>query len=257
MSRIAHLLCDDGITGELLVAALVDAGADVDSLQSALDGAGLAAKLFATPGEVRSIRATQLRFEVDPDAPRTPTPAALQAAVDQAVSAAGLPQRAAARAGRIVTVLSEAEASVHGVGVEDVHFHEIGRPLTLVRIVALVAALEILDLDRLTVADVTVGGGTIQIAHGRVPVPAPVVMALLRGYLVVGGARTGELTTPSGAAALAALATPVEGLPRLRLETVGRGTAAQRRDALVTVMIGLQRGALVTQPAASAASIRR
>jgi pyridinium-3,5-bisthiocarboxylic acid mononucleotide nickel chelatase len=230
-----HLLCDDGITGELWLSALVAVGADIAALQAALDRAGLPARLSARAVEAREVLATKVVVEIVGEAKRIDSPAALAAAID----AAGLPERAHHRARRIADALSEAEAAVHGIPLEGVRFHELGRLRTVVQIVAGVTALEELDVRRTTTSTVALGGGTIEIAHGRFPVPPPAVLELLQGFVVEGGPRRGELTTPSGAAVLAALALPVGAIPPLRLLAAGRGAVGQGEDVrLLTAMLG-------------------
>jgi pyridinium-3,5-bisthiocarboxylic acid mononucleotide nickel chelatase len=156
-----------------------------------------------------------------------------------AIDAAGLPERAHHRARRIAAALSEAEAAVHGVPVDEVRFHELGRLRTVVQIVAGVTALEELDVRRITTSSVALGGGTIEIAHGRFPVPPPAVLELLNGFVVEGGPHQGERTTPSGAAVLAALASPASTIPPIRLLAAGRGAAGEGDDVrLLTAMLG-------------------
>jgi pyridinium-3,5-bisthiocarboxylic acid mononucleotide nickel chelatase len=230
-----HLLCDDGITGELWLSTLVAVGADVDELQAAVDRAGLPARLEAQAVEAREVQATRVRVDVVPDAPRLETPAALAAAID----GAELPERAHARAHRIAAALSAAEAAVHGRPVDEVRFHELGRARTVVQLLAGVTALELLDVDRVTTSPIALGGGTVRIAHGRFPVPPPAVLELLRGFVVSGGPRDGELTTPSGAAVLAALAEPVPAIPTLRLQAAGRGALGEGAEVRVlTALLG-------------------
>ena len=236
--RILHLLCDEGITGELWLAALVDAGAEPAELQATIDAAGVAVQLEAEPVEARHVRAARVRLVTGPDAPRLDRAAQLHDAVDTA----GLAPRAEKRAHAIIDALVRAEAAVHGVDPVDVRLHELGRARTAAGIVAGAAALEALDVDRVTVGPVAVGDGSLEIDHGRFPVPPPAVLQLLAGFTIEGGGRRQELTTPSGAAVLAALAEPVTSTPRLRLEAHGRGVsgegAAQR---LLTLLVGEQR----------------
>jgi pyridinium-3,5-bisthiocarboxylic acid mononucleotide nickel chelatase len=230
-----HLLCDDGITGELWVSALAAVGVDVGELQEAVDRAGLPAQLESRRVEAREVMATTVVIDVDPDAPRLESPSALAAAID----AAGLPERAHHRARRVAAALSHAEAAVHGVAVDDVRFHELGRTRTIVQLVAGVTVFELLEVERVTTSPVALGGGTIEIAHGRFPVPPPAVLELLRGFVVEGGPRPGELTTPSGAAVLAALATSAPAIPPLRLLAAGRGALGHGPGTrLLTAMLG-------------------
>jgi pyridinium-3,5-bisthiocarboxylic acid mononucleotide nickel chelatase len=230
-----HLLCDDGITGELWLSALVAVGADVDELQRAVDRAGLPARLVSRRTEAREVLATTVTVAAAADAPRIDSPAALEGAI----RAAGLVDRAQHRALRVATALSEAEAAVHGVPVDQVRFHELGRARTVVQLIAAVTALELLEVERITTSTVALGGGTITIAHGRFPVPPPAVLELLRGFPVEGGPRRAELTTPSGAAVLAGLAEPALSIPPMRLARAGRGALGEGEEVrLLTALLG-------------------
>jgi hypothetical protein len=147
--------------------------------------------------------------------------------------------------------LLRAESLAHGVEAADVHLHELGRPRALARIVAIASALELLDVGRLTVGPVALGSGAVHIAHGRMAVPVPAVLHLMAGFVVESGPWPGELTTPSGAAVLAALATPAPGLPALTLECHGRGGAVVPGSSdmrVLTVLVGRDGSGATPQP---------
>ena len=118
--------------------------------------------------------------------------------------------------------LGEAEAKVHGVPVEHVHFHEVGAIDSIVDLVGAAAAVEHLAPARLTASAVNVGGGRVWTAHGELPVPAPATAELLRGVPIY-GAGEGELTTPTGAVLLAELVAEFVELPALAIEGAGYG----------------------------------
>lgn len=236
--RLAHLLCSDGISGDLWLGALIDAGAPVEPLQVALDRSEIHARLIVETANARTVTATRVSVECD-GAARVDRLDGLH----ELVASAGLPDRAEARAHAVVSTLGQAEAEVHGVRVEDVALHELGRPRTGAMIIAGAMALELLQIDAISTGPIAVGSGTVEIAHGRFAVPPPAVMALLKGFVIEGGPRDQELTTPSGAAVLAALAEPVEAAPRLWLESYGRGASgAGDRLRVLTVLIGSARG---------------
>lgn len=233
--RVAHLLAEEGITGELWLGALLDAGADPDVVRAPLERAGVDATLRWERREVRAVACTVVRFDEPDGARRVDTYPALLSCIE----AAGLPDRARRRAHAVATALARAEADVHATPIEAVHFHELGRPRTVARVIAGAAALEALDVDHVSVGRVAVGGGQVRIAHGAFPVPPPAVLHLLRGHDVVGGPQDRELTTPSGAAVLAALAAPQPTIPPMRLEAHGRGAIEDAGDSqLLTVLVG-------------------
>jgi uncharacterized protein (TIGR00299 family) protein len=141
--------------------------------------------------------------------------------------------------------LAGAEAHVHGIPAEDVHFHEVGALDSIADIVGVCAALEELGIATVTAGEVALGSGTVRSAHGVLPVPAPAVAQLARGWRVrAGGA--GELATPTGMAAIRALAASCEDLPALAVEEVGVGAGGRDtagRANVVRVIIGTARPA--------------
>jgi pyridinium-3,5-bisthiocarboxylic acid mononucleotide nickel chelatase len=230
-----HLLCDEGICAERWLGALVHAGAHPKRLREPVERAGIPVALEVEQGIAGEGAATWGRCHLDVEAPRLDRMADLHGVIERA----GLAERAAERAHAVASALGQAEAAVHDVAVEEVRLHELGRAVTAARIVAGAAALEELEVERVTVGPVAVGAGHVDIAHGRFPVPPPAVLELLSGFVIVGGPREKELTSPSGAAILSALADPVDTIPRMRL--LGSGRGAVRRDGeerLLTVLVG-------------------
>jgi pyridinium-3,5-bisthiocarboxylic acid mononucleotide nickel chelatase len=235
VSRHLHLHCSDGITGQLFLAALLDVGVAADVVQAPVDRMAVGVRLRAERSTVRSVVATRVEVATADDAPRLDRPVALHDAIDRAA----LSTRAGDRAHAVASALAAAEAAVHGVPVDAVRFHELGRPRTVAGIVAACQALEELEVTHLTTGPVAVGDGDVSIAHGRFPVPPPAVLPLVRGFVIEGGGRARELTTPSGAAVLAALVTPTATLPRLQLEEHGRGVAgSDGHEQVLTVLAG-------------------
>lgn len=139
---------------------------------------------------------------------------------------AALPARVKQRALATFGRLAEAEARVHGMAVEDVAFHEVGSVDSIVDVVAVCVALEWLDVERVVVTPLPMGGGTTWSAHGRIPLPAPATLEVLRGFPVRAAPWPGEHVTPTGAALVAALAEP-GGLPAMRPERIGYGAGTR------------------------------
>jgi hypothetical protein len=144
-----------------------------------------------------------------------------------------------ARAESVLRRLAEAEARVHQVPVDAVHFHEVGDLDTLVDVVGAVAGLDALGVGRVHVSPLPIGGGTVQTAHGRLPVPAPATAELLRGFPVYDNGVAAELVTPTGAAILTTLGTPAR-LPAMTLERIGWGAGTRELPVpnLLRVLVG-------------------
>ena len=130
------------------------------------------------------------------------------------------------RAKALFVRLGEAEAAIHGTPLEEVHLHEVGALDSIIDIVGSVFALEQLGATEIVASPLNVGGGTIRVAHGLYPVPAPATLRLLEGVPIYAGAQQGELVTPTGALLVSAYARSFGGVPPMRLRKVGYGAGS-------------------------------
>jgi hypothetical protein len=233
--RIAYFDCPSGASGDMILGALVDAGCRVDTLEAALAGLRLEGwRLEATAVDRGGLRGTHLVVRTDP--------ARRFHALDdmlRPIERSTLPDTVKARAGAVLRRLAEAEARVHRVPVDAVHFHEVGDLDTLVDVVGSVAGLDALGVERVHVSPLPIGGGTVETAHGRLPVPAPATAELLRGFPVYDNGVAAELVTPTGAAILTTLGTPGR-LPAMMLERIGWGAGSRELPIpnLLRVLVG-------------------
>lgn len=215
----------NGVAGDMLLGALVDAGAPLERLRAAVE-AVLPDTVELRAHQVR--RAGMRATKVDVDVLVPDQPHRTWATIRGMLQAAPLDERVRRDALAVFRTLAEAEARAHGIEVETVHFHEVGAWDSIADIVGVCAGLAALGVDRLTAGPVALGSGAIDSAHGRIPVPVPAVLELARGWdVLVDG--EGELATPTGMALLAALATPASALPAATLR--GLGVGAGTRDA--------------------------
>ena len=149
--------------------------------------------------------------------------------------------RGKARAGEVVTRLAQAESRVHGVAMEEIHFHEVGAVDSIVDMLGSVVALELLEIDSLSCGPLPMSRGMVRCAHGLMPVPAPATAYLMQGMPTIGVDRVGELVTPTGAALVAGLCEHFGPPPAMTLRAVGYG-AGDRDDPdvpnLLRVMLG-------------------
>ncbi|MEX0741658.1 MAG: LarC family nickel insertion protein, partial [Phycisphaeraceae bacterium] len=132
-------------------------------------------------------------------------------------------ERGKQRARAIVTRLGEAEAAVHGIALDAVHFHEVGAVDSIVDMLGSAVALELLDVDTISTGMLPIGHGFVDCDHGRMPLPAPATAEILRGVPHQGVDREGETVTPTGAAIVAALATSLGPIPAMNVEKIGYG----------------------------------
>lgn len=228
----------------MTLAALIDCGVDPAQLQQGIASLGLP-DLRLVPREVtrHGFRAVHVTVEHPPEHVHRHLSTILRMIDGSALTPA---QRDLAR--RIFTRLGEAEAKVHGVSLEEVHFHEVGAVDSIADIVGTAIGLDLLGIQRVVASPVPPGSGHIHVAHGRCSVPAPATAELLRGVPLVELPIEAELTTPTGAAILAALAASFGPLPAMQIDRVGYGAGTRDLPQQANVLRVLV-GEVVGEPA--------
>jgi uncharacterized protein (TIGR00299 family) protein len=228
MTRTLYLDCVAGVAGDMLLAALLDAGADVEAVRAGLDGLGVDGLELSTERRVRhGIAATGATVRGAAGQPHRDW-----ASIRAQLEAAALPPRPRARALETFRRLAHAEGRVHDADPELVHFHEVGAVDAIGEVCGVALALEDLGIDRVVCSPLPVGRGFVAAAHGRLPLPAPATLALLEGAPLYGVEVEAELVTPTGAALVAALADGYGPFPRMALEAVGYGAGTRDLAAL-------------------------
>jgi uncharacterized protein (TIGR00299 family) protein len=223
--RALHFDCFSGISGDMALAALIDAGADAGAVRAGLDSLGLPIRVEVARVRKGGFAATQVVVE----APEEHVHRHL-ADVEDILSRGRLtpPQRELAV--RIFRRLAQAEAAAHGMPVDRVHFHEVGALDSIADIAGAAISLDLIGAERITSRSVPTGSGTVKCAHGLMPVPAPGTAELLRGVPLAPCAIRGELTTPTGAAILTSVVQEWVDQPVMTVERIGHG--AGQRDLL-------------------------
>src|SRR5262245_28535064 len=206
----------------MTLAALLDAGVDAEPVRAGIASLGLPIQLEIEKVRKGGFAATYVHVE----APEEDTHRFLPD-VEDILSRGRLSERQRALALRIFRRLAEAEAAVHGMSVEKVHFHEVGALDSIADIAGSAIALDLLGTERITARSVPTGTGTVKCAHGVMPIPAPATAELLRGVPLAPTAIKGELTTPTGAAILTAVVQQWTEAPAMTVERIGCG-AGQR-----------------------------
>lgn len=207
-----------GISGDMLVGALADAGADPDAIAAAIASLDAGASVSFEKVKRRGIGAT--KFHVA--AAETHAHRHLSHIVKM-IEKGALTPRARANAIAVFRRLGEAEAHVHQIAIEKVHFHEVGAVDSIADIVGACVAFDLLDVDTIVGSPINVGSGTVQAEHGVLPVPAPATANLLTGVPVYSRGPAVELTTPTGAAVATALASGFGVLPPMKIAATGFG----------------------------------
>lgn len=238
--RIAYLDCCGGISGDMLLAALIDAGAEVKVLRGHLESLGLQGYRLQTWEERKQgWRGTRVAVEVTADQPERHLREILRL-----LDAADLPARVREKAAEVFRRLAEAEARVHGTSIDEVHFHEVGAVDAIIDVVGSILALHHLGVERIHCSPLPTGYGYVRARHGLLPVPAPATAELLRGVPVRGIPAEGELVTPTGAALATSLAANFGPLPDMVVERIGYGlgTYTYAVPNVVRVFVGTTTG---------------
>lgn len=237
----------NGVAGDMLLAALLDAGASLDAVVASVE-AVLPATVRLELREVRraGLRAANLQVvKLVDDAPQRDW-----TTIRGLLAAAAVPEPVRVSATSVFWALAVAEGRAHGVDPEQVHFHEVGAWDSIADIVGTCAALHDLGISALGCGVVGLGSGTVRTAHGELPVPVPAVLELATGWPVISGG-SGELATPTGMALIATLARPVADLPAGVVHAVGVGAGGRDdpdRPNVVRVLVGRFDGMLDPQP---------
>ena len=235
--KIAYLDCASGISGDMTLGALVDAGVPLETIQQGVDSLGLpSCRLVATEVKKKGFRATKVDVEYEPEHAHRHLHH-ITDMIDQSTLSG--PQQELAR--RIFTRLGEAEAKVHGTTLEKVHFHEVGAVDSIADIVGGAIGLDVLGVDRIVSSPIPTGTGYVTIAHGRVSIPAPATAELLVGVPLCDSAVTAELTPPTGAAIGATVVDAFGPLPAMTIESIGYGAGTrdlEEQANLVRLLVG-------------------
>jgi hypothetical protein len=216
--------CFAGISGDMTLGALVDAGADARELIERLTLLGVDGYEIGFEKVDRSgISATRALVRLT----REEKQHRHLSHIEKIIKDSRLNDSVKERALKIFRRLGEAEARVHDVPVERIHFHEVGAVDAIVDVVGACIGFELLGVDRFVASALHVGSGTVEMAHGRFPVPPPAVAELLRGAPVYSTDIVGEMVTPTGAAIVATVCEEFGALPRMRIEATGYGAGGR------------------------------
>ena len=207
-----------GISGDMTVGALLDAGADWHTLETALKSLQLDASFRLFKTKRKGMAASKFCVDFTEQKKHRHLPH-----VEKIINAGDLTAKAKTNALAVFQRLAEAEAKAHDVPIEKVHFHEVGAIDSICDIVGACVALDSLGVSEIHCSRINVGGGTVETEHGTLPVPAPATALLLQGRPVYSAGPQTELTTPTGAALLTTLAIGFGVMPPMKLKSQGFG----------------------------------
>ncbi len=234
--RVAHFDCFSGISGDMVLGAVLDAGVPAEPIHTMLASLGLPVTLevekvkrcgfAATKATVHAQDEEEYRFLPD---------------IEAIISRAAMTERQRKLATDVFRRLAAAEAKSHGMALERVHFHEVGALDSIADILGAAVGLDLLGVERFTSSPVPTGIGTVKGAHGLMPVPAPGTAELLRGVPLAPSDVKFELTTPTGAAILTTVATEYTPSPAMTVEVIGHGAGTKDfldRPNILRLLVG-------------------
>ena len=235
--KLAYFDCFSGISGDMVLGALVDAGLDIRHLEAELRKLHLDSwSISAQRVKRKAIVATKVNVEAGPSHHHRHL-----ADILKMIDSASLSPRAAENARHIFQRLGEAEAKVHNIPVEKVHFHEVGAVDSIIDIVGSAIGFDLLGITEFSCSSLDVGSGRVQTEHGILPVPAPATAELLLGAPTFSSGVEKELVTPTGAAIATALSSSYGKIPPMQLAAVGYGAGSAdlaEQANVLRVMIG-------------------
>jgi uncharacterized protein (TIGR00299 family) protein len=225
--RILYFDCFSGISGDMSLAALVDAGADVTYIETEL------AKIKIEPFSLswkrvnkRGISALKMDVILDPNV--MPQHHRHYSEIVEAIVSAGFSARATALSLAIFEKIAIAEAKIHDIPIEKVHFHEVGAIDSIVDVIGVALAIDSLAVDRVLSSPVPLGSGTVHCDHGIYPVPAPATLEMMRGLPIAQTAYKLEMTTPTGAGIISGTVDHFSAsLPPMIIESIGYGAGTR------------------------------
>ncbi|NIM03658.1 nickel pincer cofactor biosynthesis protein LarC [bacterium] len=222
MERVAYFDCNSGISGDMILGAVIDCGADFNYIKKELKKLDLNFKISHQRVKKGAISATRVIIGESGSHPlrnlRT---------IKGLIEKTSLPEEVKEKSLSIFTRLAEAEANVHQMDINHVHFHEIGAVDTIVDIVGSLLGLKSLKVERIFSSPIPLGKGEVETSHGKIPIPAPATMKLLEGCKVYGKGIEEELVTPTGAAIITSLADDFVDFPTMQTLKVGYGAGTK------------------------------
>ena len=245
--RLAYLDCSSGISGDMFLAALLDAGVEFDRLRAELQKIDLGPFEFTQSRVMRKGLAANHVDIVVPDK----QPHRHLSHIEKLIGNAALDEAVKQRALQVFRRLGEAEARLHNQPIEKIHFHEVGAVDAILDIVGACLGLAMLGNPELVCSPLNVGGGRVEAAHGTLPVPAPATAELLKGIPVYSSGVESELVTPTGAALVSTLATAFGPIPAMKVERIGYGAGAKdfpTHPNIARLMLGEKTGDQGTTP---------
>ena len=226
--KVLYFDCFSGAAGDMVLGSLIDAGVPLEEVRRALGSLAIEPEMVWTDRVVRTgISATKFCVRGEDGGDHHHHPHRHLKGVYTLIDGSALSASGKSRAKALFERLGEAEAAIHGTTMEKVHLHEVGALDSIIDIVGSVFALEWLGADEIVSSPLNVGSGTVKVAHGLYPVPAPATMRLLEGVPVYAGEQKAELVTPTGALIVSSYAKSYGPIPPMKVQKIGYGAGTR------------------------------
>ena len=239
--KTAYLDCFSGISGDMFLGALLDAGLPFEELERALGTLPLGGYSIDRRREKRN-ELTATRFMVNIEDKRHEHRGMNE--IKGIITSSRLSAHVKDRCLRIFESIAREEGKIHGISPESVHFHEVGAIDSIIDIAGTAFGIEFLKINFISASMIPLGSGFVDSGHGRIPVPAPATIALLKGIPVFGSGLEYELVTPTGAAIIKEYASAFGSMPPMTIESIGYGAGARNlpdRPNLLRIILGEER----------------
>jgi pyridinium-3,5-bisthiocarboxylic acid mononucleotide nickel chelatase len=243
--KLAYFDCFSGISGDMTLGALVDAGCSLELLRSGLQGLQIPGWTISSEKVWKNGMAATFVHVATEDQTKHRSLSAILEIFEKSQLSESVGKNAAA----IFRKLGEAEASVHDVALEKIHFHEVGAVDAIVDVVGACIAFDALGIEKFACSPLNVGGGTAKMSHGVLPVPAPATAKLLQGKPTYSNGVQRELVTPTGAAIVSTLCDTFGPQPQMTVSAIGYGAGSMELEGqpnVVRIMIGEVAGKIIT-----------
>lgn len=248
--KVLYFDCFSGISGDMSLAALIDAGANSKYIEAELK------KLPIEPFEIqykvvvkKGVKALKLDVVLDPSTEIVKHRHYID--IIKMIDESDLPQGVKDRSKKIFYKIAEAEGKIHNLPLEEVHFHEVGAIDSLVDIIGVSLALDYLGIEEIYTSPIPLGSGQIKIDHGIYPIPTPATLEILKGIPISSCQIKSEMTTPTGAGIVAALGKGFVGFPSMTVEAIGYGAGTKDfndRPNVLRAIIGTTNELFLTEP---------
>ena len=236
--KTAYIDCFSGISGDMFLAALIDAGLDLEYLKKELKKLNLTGyEITAKKTDKNHITATKLTITVKEHQPHRHLKD-----IEKIIDTSTLDEDIKKTSKKIFQKLAKAESKIHNKDINCIHFHEVGAVDSILDIVGAPIALEKLNIKKIYTSPLPLGTGFIKCAHGTIPLPAPATAELLKGIPVYQTSTKGELVTPTGAAIITTITTKFKEMPQMKIDKTGYGAGTQDFDHpnLLRIFIGTE-----------------